>query len=126
MAVDRVPGFYAGEPEIDAGRRAFAKAQELLESPPHERLSSLLDIGWHSTQTDPETGSFAVVGENSSWDVLIGETLRITVPATTRTVYVYVLGARDVPVPISVTRAVFLRLGLLALESLPCIVEVTA
>lgn len=113
----------AAEPELLAIRRAFPKAQELLFSVPLSRIYAG-PVGWHGTQVDPELGSSAaVVRSGAGLDELIGEVLRITVGDRTP-VFVYVVGARDVPTDVSVARRAFMALGLLAVEHVEAIVEV--
>lgn len=103
------------EPEIQAGRRAFAKAQSLLSGGPIQP-SVALNVGWHDTSVNPERGSFAVVA-NAHQD-LVGEIVQVAFSG--RTVYAYVLTTADVPVDLSVTRRLFLALNRLTLVSLPC------
>lgn len=112
--------------ELLAGRRAFAAAQRLLTGADFRRVPGLIGIGWHGTQTDPETGSFAVVDESEEMGELIGEVVRVREPLTGREVVAYVLGARDVPTRLSLARRPFMALGLLAVESLPCELVVLA
>lgn len=115
-----------GEPEVEAGRRAFATAQELLADVAVERLPNLVSVGWHDTSRHPERGSFAVVRSGAGYDDLFGDTLLLTEPESGRQVYAYVLGSRDVPADISLSRRTFMALGRLASETLDCIVELTA
>jgi hypothetical protein len=113
------------EPEVLAALRAFPKSQELLRGVPLRRLPDRVDVGWYDTATHPRQGAFAVVGFDAGMDELIGEVLRISVPNTPREAFVYVVAARAVPVKIAVARrAFFPTLGLLARESLRCVVEV--
>lgn len=79
-------------------------------------------MGWYGTETHPEAGAFAVVRDGWGIEGLIGRVLKITVGS--RSIFVYVVGARDVPADVAVTRRAFLGLGLLAQESLPAVVEV--
>lgn len=114
------------EPEILAGRRVFAVTQQLFAGAPLRRLPERVSVGWHGTDVDAETGAFAVVRQSWGLDDLIGEVLRLTTD-TGRVCFVYVLGARDVPTDISITRrAFFPTLALLAEESVRCIVEVVS
>lgn len=106
------------------GRRAFATAQALFEGVSQTRLAGTPAVGWHGTDVDPETGSFAVVAAGSEYEELIGEI--VCIERGGREVYAFVLGARAVPVDISITRRCFLALGTLGIESLRCVVEVVA
>lgn len=54
-------------------------------------------------------------------DTLLGDSLTVV---DRRSLFVLVVGARSVPVPLSLTRRAFLALGRLTHESLPCRVEV--
>lgn len=112
------------EPELMAARRAFPKAQQLLAGVPESRLGRRVDVGWHGTEADPETGACAVVRTGAGFDALIGQVVRLET-LQGRSVFAYVLGARDVPADISVTRRTFFpALGVLSRESLSCAVEV--
>lgn len=110
------------EQELLDSRRAFATAQELLAGVPSRRLSGLVTVGWHSNDVHPETGSVAVVGLTSGLDELVGEIVLVTVDS--RSVFAWVIGARDVPVDLSLARRPFEALSLLAAESLAAVVEV--
>lgn len=111
------------EPEVLAARRAFPKSQELLGGPSLSVWPTPVQVGWHDTEVEEEAGATAVVGVSAELDDLIGEVVRVSHKG--REVFVYVLGARPVPVSLSLSRrAFFPSLGLLALESLQCRVEV--
>lgn len=113
----------AVEPELLVIRRAFPEAQRLLAGGSVARVGSI-EVGWHGTGTHPELGSsHAVVRSFAGYDDLVGEVLRIR-RGSRPAIFVYVLGARDVPTPVSVSRRAFMALGLLAEESLECTVEV--
>jgi hypothetical protein len=112
------------EPELLVIRRAFPAAQALLAGAALSRVGTTVEVGWHSTETHPELGSsHALVRSGADLDDLIGEVLKIT-RGDREPVFVYVLGARDLPTDVSVARRAFLALGLLAVESVECIVEV--
>lgn len=111
------------EPEVMAARRAWAKSQELLAGVPLRTVSGALDVGWHDSAVEEEQGATAVVAVSAELDDLIGEVLRVSCGG--RAIFVYVLGSRAVPTPLSVARhAFFPTLGLLTHESLSCRVEV--
>lgn len=109
------------QPEVLAAERAFPMAQQLLAGVPLRTLPGRVDVGWHDSATHPKAGSFAILGPTGDPD-LLGEVLRVRTDR--REVFVLVVGIRPVPVPLSLARRAFLHLGLLALESRPCIVEV--
>lgn len=103
--------------------RAFPESQRIFEATgvPGRRLPGLVDVGWHGTETEPIAGATCVLGVGGD-QALRGEVLRIS--RGPRRVFVYVLGVRAVPVPYSISRRAFLGLGLLALDSIPCVIEV--
>lgn len=110
------------EPEVLNARRAFATAQALLAGEPLTPLGAEIGIGWHDTSTQPETGSFAVVGLDAGLEDWIGEVLLVT--ANGRSCYVYVMGSADVPTPLSLARRAFAALGALSTEELDALVQV--
>lgn len=113
----------AAEPELMWAQRAFPMAQQILGGlgAPVRRLPGLVDVGWHGTEREPTRGATAVVGLGGDQE-LVGEVLKVG--RGRRVVFVYVLGVRAVPTPYSISRRAFLGLGLLAMESLSCVVEV--
>lgn len=112
----------AVEQEILNGRRAFPTAQALLAGEPLAALPTELSIGWHDTSKSPEVGAFALVGVESELEDWIGEVLLVT--ANGRACFVYVLGAADLPVPLSLARRAFAALGVLSTEELTALVQV--
>lgn len=111
------------EPEFLVAQRAFPMAQELLAGVALRTLGRV-EVGWHDTRVHPSVGAFAVVADNGNLTDLIGEILRVS--RGTREVFVYCVGARAVPVRLSLARRAFFGLGLLAHETLPCVVEVVS
>lgn len=109
--------------EIAAGRRAFPMAQQLLAGAPSRRVPGFVDVCWHGSARHPETGAFALVSLDGGLTDLIGDVLKVTSPSG-RSVFVCVLGMRDVTCPLSLTRRAFLGLALLARSPLGCVVEV--
>lgn len=105
------------DPEILVGRRAFAAAQAIFAGAPLG-LPALIDVGWHDSKVSVERGSFAVIGQNSGLDDLIGEIVSVT--AADRTAFVYVLAAADVPVSLSLARRAFFAICRPTLESVLC------
>ncbi len=96
-------------------RRAFATAQALLRGPDLLPIPEVASAGWHDVATHPEEGSFAVVRVGLR-EELVGEVVRVQ--AQDRSVFALVVGARDVPVDVSLARSLFYRLAPLPLESL--------
>lgn len=112
----------AVEQEVLNGRRAFLDAQSLLAGEPLTTIPTEVQAGWHDTSTHPETGSFAVVGNESGLEDWIGEIL--LVQANGRGCYVYVMGSADVPVSLSLARRAFCALAVLSVESIDALVQV--
>lgn len=113
------------EPEVLASLRAFATAQRLLAGVPEVRLSGVVPVGWHGTEV--EELPVALVRRGGLYEELVGEIVRVSRGARTP-IFAYVYGARTLPVAVelSLPRRWFLAIGLLALESADCIVEVVA
>ena len=113
------------EPEIAAGRRAFPMAQQLLGGAVAGRLPGFVNVCWHGSARHIETGSFALVSLDGELGGLIGDVVKVTGPSG-KSVYAYVLGSRDVPCPLSLTRRTFRGMHNLADQPASCTVEVVA
>jgi hypothetical protein len=75
--------------------------------------SGVRSIGWHGTSVEAHEGAFAVV--SADFQALVGEVVQVR--ARGRSVAVYVIGVRRVPVDLSLSRRAFLSLaGLATLE----------
>lgn len=111
------------EPEVLHAQRAFATAQQLLAGVPVRQLAQR-EVGWYGTETHATQGAFALVRDGVGLDDLIGEVLRVR--AGGREVFVYVMGARGIPVDIALARRAFLAIGRLSRESIRAVVEVVA
>lgn len=108
-------------------RRAFPVAQELLSGPVLRLAAEEAQIGWHGSDTHPETGSVALVSESGDFVDLVGHLIRVErqLAGGQRSVYAYVLATAAVADDdFSLTRRTFLGLGVLANEVLTCSVEV--
>lgn len=115
------------EPELLATRRAWPKVQELLAGVPQRRLTDQMPVGWHGTEVERE--AVALVRRGGSLEELVGEIVKVTRgDEPTRSVFVYVYGARglDPAIELSLPRRGFMDIGVLAHDSLDCIVEVVA
>lgn len=99
--------------------RAFPLAQTLL-SVGGGLSTALSSVGWHGTSVEDTEGATAVVPEG--WAGLVGDTLRVR--CGSRTALVYVMGVRDVPVDVSLSRRAFLTLAPLWRTELAAVVEV--
>lgn len=102
------------EPEILQGRRAYATAQSLFTGPTILRLPLVKTCGWYGTSVEREDGSFAVV--RVGLEDMIGDIVKVEFRG--RSVFAYVIGARDVPVDIALSRGLFQHLGPLWAESI--------
>lgn len=105
-----------------AARRAFATAQALLAGSPVEP-ASLVDVGWHDSSVNAESGSFAVVGIGAGLDRLLGRIVQVSYRR--RSVLVYVIATADVPVAFSLARRPFVALSVLSAESIRAMVAAT-
>ena len=78
--------------DLMISRRAFAVAQEAFSGSVLRVAAEEAQIGWHSTDTHPETGSVALVREDGDLVDLVGEVVRVErrLNAETRVVYAYV------------------------------------
>jgi hypothetical protein len=95
------------------GRLPFHLAQaEFGAGSPDPSTAILAQLGWHSTFTDPNRGSFAVVRRDGPLHDYLGERIKVTV--FPRSVYAYVVARRDIAEEISLTRPLFGRVALLA------------
>lgn len=106
---------------LDA-QRAFPMTQVLFAGVVERRLPAAVSVGWHGNDVEPRQGAIVVVRVGAGLDDLIGRRVRLA--AGRRAIYGFVLGARTVPVDISVSRRAMLSLGRLSQESIGCIVEV--
>lgn len=107
-------------------RRAFPVAQELLSGPTLRLAATAAQIGWHGSDTHPETGSVALVSESGEYADLVGHLIRVErhLAGEERFVYAYVIATGPVIDDFSLSRRTFLGLGILANEVLSCSVEV--
>lgn len=111
------------EPEITAGRRAYPKAQELLDSTLLRPAPDLRVCGWHGTSVHPEDGAFALVNADvAALEVYVGEVVRVRYGD--RSCVAYVIGSRVLPWDVSLTRRGYMALAPLWAESLAVNVEV--
>lgn len=115
--------------DIDApvllGRRAFSTTQAAWNTRSvTRRFTRLIDIGWYDSSVDAEDGAFALVDESSELTDLVGDLIKVT-RSGALSVWVYVLGVADLDeFEIGLTRRAFMQIGILANESVPCVVEV--
>lgn len=123
---DRLPDetdlYFSRLPHLEA-QRVFALGGVAPGS------ARLVDAGWHSTFTDPETGSVCLVREGTEMEALLGERVKVTTQteAVPRSVYAYVHNIASTDVfdwDLSLSRHLFAKLGMLAKDTIPVIVEV--
>lgn len=115
-------------PELMIARRAFPVAQELFTGPILREANPSAMVGWFDTSVCAEGGAIAVVPVEGMLTELVGEIIVVKrrLPTEVRGVYVYVIGRAAIDEDLALSRRAFLRLGLLASESLDCSVEVIA
>jgi len=122
--------FLAAQADLDLqmARRAFPVAQAAFDGPVHDLAAEAADVGWHDTSTNPETGSIALVREDSELVELVGDIVKISraMPTETRVVFAYVLGTASIVDDLSLARRPFMGLGILANETLSCKIETIA
>ena len=106
----RPPLAFTVEPEITAGRRCFAVAQDLFSGSPVD-VEVVLQVGWYDTSVHDELGSFACVPDDGTMDALIGEIVRVSY--ATREVFAYVLQAVALPdgTQFALTRRTFMAIA---------------
>jgi hypothetical protein len=105
-------------------RLAFPEAQAFLGSAgPAQTPKYLLDVGWHGTVVDDATGSFAVVRANGPLDALVGKRVVVTHVANRRSVTAVVSKRAAIMDDLSLTRRLFVQLGVLTADVLNCQVQ---
>lgn len=110
----------SNEQEIRDGMRAFHTAQErLAASLSRSSVYSVVQTGWYSTDIDPRRGCFAYVQKQSRLEDVVGDIVEVSYRAN-RSVFVYVLGAADLPYELHLSRRAFVALNTLGHESLSC------
>lgn len=130
-----IVSFYFPEATDDAellAGRAFPETQRLLASPALRRLSETSTVGWHGAATSPAEPAFALVRRGGPLDNnavgddegVIGEVLILTRTGGDDPIYVYCLGAADLPTDISVTLRAFIALAVPTAEQIECLVAV--
>lgn len=123
---DRTPD----ETDIYFSRLPLHEAQAVFALGGVEPSSArLVDAGWHGTFTDPETGSVCLVREGTAMEELLGERIKVTTQedAVPRAVYAYVhnvVSADSFDWDLSLSRLLFGRIGMLANDTVPVVVEV--
>jgi hypothetical protein len=116
--------------DLHIGRYGFATAQAEFGRSGVDPRRRRVNLGWHGTSKDPERGSFAIVRSGSDAAALLGERIRVTtfISGKPRSVRAYVHNERDLEedVDVSLTRMLFLHVGLFSVDNVPAIVEVLA
>ena len=84
--------------------------------------------GWHGTILNEETGAFCIVKQGGALADYLGERVRVRAryDGVERSVVAYCHTQADIPNDLSLTRALFMRLGPAALDNLVVTVEVLA
>lgn len=110
--------------DIQIGRYPFAEAQAIFgEDPPQEGTSSVATCSWHGTILNPERGSFCVVQRGGRFADLVGDRVRVST-FTGRAVNAYVIAEAELEDDISLTRRLFMELGLLSADDLNVRIEI--
>ena len=107
------------ETMIQTVRRAFPEAQRLLAGAPAD-VGRVLEVGWHHTDTNPETGAAAVVRRGGPLEDWLGSVLLVRRMGGTGAdlvvaqAFVYVVGVADVVADLSLARRAFFAISPLA------------
>jgi hypothetical protein len=116
------------EDDLYYARLPFDRAQAALDTAKTDPASlRAANLSWHGDLTDPERGSFALVNRGGPLDDLVGDRVQIIVGRGTdvqRRVVAYCHADADLISDISVTRRLFLALGILGDEQPTVEVEV--
>lgn len=114
--------------DLQLSRRALAISQAAWDGPAIRTAAASAEIVWHGSDAHKETGAIALVPLEGGLTDLVGNIVRITRIEgwRRRSVCVYVYDTVDMEADISLSRRAFLELGLLANESIECLVEVIA
>lgn len=120
------------EEEILIGRRAFPEAQALFATTTLRTLAETQTVGWHGSTLSAEEPAFALVQRGGALDNdvvgdddgLIGEVLVLTRAGADETIYVYCLGAANIPTALSVPLRAFAALAVPTAEQIECVVGV--
>lgn len=111
------------EPEVNIGRRAFPKSQELFAGSPIG-AAQVLDTGWYDTSVHIESGAFALVAAGAGLDDLIGEIVQVVNPGNGLKALVYVMQAASIPTSFAIARRAWMAIARPSITSLDCEVTV--
>jgi hypothetical protein len=117
------------ESDLYYSRLPLPEGQAVLGSTGIVKRSAIpVQLGWHSTFTDPEMGSNALVRDGGPLMGLLGERIRITThgKAAAAVVYAYVHGVMPAASleDLSVTRLLYSQLSSLSDDNVKVVVEV--
>lgn len=127
---ERVGGTWMAPGPVDDALLAglpFPTAQRVLGGSVVRGSAVRTSAEWHADGPNgyPELGSYAIAREDGPLTELIGERLRVSYQA--RSVYAYCYrGAEELDEDLSLTRSLFVRLGLLDRTALAVTVEVVS
>lgn len=116
------------ETDMYFARLPYAVAQSVLSLGGPSGVQRLVQVGWHDTFIDPETGSVALVRDDSVLMDLLGERVKVTtqeVPVP-RSVVAYVhnvVDPRAVEWDLSLSRHLYAQLGLLGSTTITAVAE---
>jgi hypothetical protein len=114
--------------DLQLSRRALYVSQAVWDGPAISTAAASAEIVWHGSEAHKETGAIALVPLEGDLSDLVGNVVRVTriEGFRRRSVCAYVYARVDMEGDLSLARRPFMQLGLLANESIECLVEVVA
>jgi hypothetical protein len=114
--------------DLQLSRRALSVSQAAWDGPAISTAASSAEVVWHGSEAHKETGAIALVPLDGDLSELVGNIIRVTriEGYRRRSVCVFVFDTVDMEGDLSLARRPFIELGLLANESIECLVEVVA
>jgi len=114
--------------DLQLSRRALYVSQAAWDGPAISTAASAAEIVWHGSDAHKETGAMALAPLDGALSDLVGNIVRVTriEGFRRRSVCVFVFATVDMEADLSLARRPFMELGLLANESIECLVEVVA
>jgi hypothetical protein len=114
--------------DLQLSRRALSVSQAAWDGPAISTAAASAEVVWHGSDAHRETGAIALVPLEGELSDLVGNIVRVTriEGFRRRSVCVFVFDTVDMEGDLSLARRPFMELGLLANESIECLVEVVA
>ena len=97
------------EPEVVAGRQAFADTQTMMAPYPSIAITGEFSCGWYGTALNDERGAFCVVNADGPLGDQVGSYLRVS--RLGKSVDVYCVEAYGLPVDLALSRRAFFGLA---------------